>query len=917
MDDVDKTKEQLLQELSALRNQIEKLRISERENSEGRTFLEEAEALYRTAIEHFNDGVIILAGNERLYCNKKYLEILGYGSHEEVSEKPLFQLVHPDDRETVAEYARRRQEGEGAPSSYECRLIKKDGSTVHVAISASTITYKGRPASLGFISDITEQKRTQERFQKNSKFLSGLIEHSGALIFVKDREGRYELVNRKWEEVTGLGRRDVIGKTDEELFPGPTGEQFRRNDLEVMGSGLVLEKEEVLEDEKGKRFFISIKFPLRGHDEAVTGVCGMVTEITARKEMEEKLGKSESLMRAITDSARDAILMMDAGGRISFWNPAAEHIFGYTREEAIGRELHRFLAPERFLKMYTAVFERFRSTGQGRAAGRTVELQALRNNGEEFPIELSLSAIKLEDGWHSVGIIRDITERRRAEEDLRASEKKYRSVIENIQDVFYRSDASGLLLMGSPSGARMFGYDSADEMIGLLLDDFWVDPAGRLQLIDQIKAKGSVKDFEAVLKKKDGTTFNASLTTQFYYDDDGNFLGTEGIIRDITDRKLLETQLLQAHKMEAIGTLAGGIAHDFNNLLMGIQGYASLMLYGMDPADPHFQKLKNIEEIVSKGSDLTGQLLGFAQGGKYEVKSADINGLIARTADMFGRTRKEIVMHRDLARNLPDVEIDQGQIEQVFVNLYLNAWQAMPGGGDIYLKTEIVLLEKAHTMRYSAMPGKYVKVTVSDTGVGMDDTTQKRIFEPFFTTKEMGRGSGLGLASAYGVIKNHGGIIEVSSERGRGTTFTIYLPVTEKGHAREKGAPVSPQKGSGTILVVDDQEMLLETSSEMLRMLGYNVITADSGQRAVDLYEGRKDTIDLVILDMIMPGLSGAATYDRLKEICPGVKVILSSGYSLDGEASHILERGCSGFIQKPFSMETLSKKVKEILEGN
>ena len=913
MNDFDKTKEQLLQELSGLRKQVEMFRRSKGDHYLDGLSLEETEALYRTAIEHSNDGVIILAGNERLYCNKKYLEILGYGSREEVSDKPLFQLVHPDDREMAAEYARRGHEGEGAPSSYECRLIKKDGSTIHVAISASAITYKGRSASIGFVRDISEQKRAQE----NRRFLSDLIEHSGALVFVKDREGRYELINRKWEEVTGLGRRDVIGKTDEELFPGPTGEQFRRNDLEVMGSDLVLEKEEVLEDERGKkRFFISIKFPLSGHDETVTGVCGMVTEITARKEMEEKLGKSESLMRAITDSAQDAILMMDAGGRISFWNPAAEHIFGYTREEAIGRELHRFLAQERFLKMYTAMFERFRSTGQGRATGRTVELQALRNNGEEFPIELSLSAIKLEDGWHSVGIIRDITERRRAEEDLRASEKKYRSVIENIQDVFYRSDASGLLLMGSPSGARMFGYDSADEMIGLLLDDFWVDPAGRLQLIDQIKAKGSVKDFEALLKKKDGTTFNASLTTQFYYDDDGNILGTEGIIRDITDRKLLESQLLQAHKMEAIGTLAGGIAHDFNNLLMGIQGYTSLMLYGMDPADPHFQKLKNIEEIVRKGSDLTGQLLGFAQEGKYEVKSADINGLIARTADMFGKTRKEIVMHRDLARNLPNVEIDQGQIEQVFVNLYLNAWQAMPGGGDIYLKTESVLLEKTHTMRYSAMPGKYVKVTVSDTGVGMDDTTQKRIFEPFFTTKEMGRGSGLGLASAYGVIKNHGGIIEVSSERGRGTTFTIYLPVTEKGPAREKEAPVSPQKGSGTILVVDDQEMLLETSSEMLRMLGYSVLTANSGQRAIDLYEGRKDTIDLVILDMIMPGLSGAATYDRLKEICPGVKVILSSGYSLDGEASHILERGCSGFIQKPFSMETLSKKVREILEG-
>ncbi len=639
---------------------------------------------------------------------------------------------------------------------------------------------------------------------------------------------------------------------------------------------------------------------------------GFVRDITEQRKAKEALKSSEGNLRTILDSVNDAIFIHNIDGRIIEMNSKTLDMYRVSREEALSMSIiEDFSTPDNPLDELPELWDSII-----RGEKRLFEWKARRpRDGSAFDVEVFLRKITLNNSEAILASVHDITDRKRAEEDLRVSEKKYRSVIENIQDVFYRSDASGRLLMGSPSGARMFGYDSVDEMIGLPLDDFWVDPAVRMELIDQIKAKGGVKDFEAVLKKRDGTTFNASFTTQFYYDDDGNFLGTEGIIRDITDRKFLESQLLQAHKMEAIGTLAGGIAHDFNNLLMGIQGYASLMLYDMDTADPHYKMLRNIEEIVRNGSDLTGQLLGFAQRGKYEVKPVDVNKLIARTADMFGRTRKEIVIHRDLAGNLPNVEIDKGQIEQALVNIYLNAWHAMPGGGDLYLKTESVFLEEAHTMRYSARPGKYVKVTVSDTGVGMDDTTQKRIFEPFFTTKEMGRGSGLGLASVYGVIKNHGGIIEVSSQKGQGTTFTIHLPVTEKSSDREKEAPVSPQKGSGTILVVDDQEMLLETSSAMLRMLGYNVLTADSGQKAIDLYEGRGKSIDLVILDMIMPGLSGASTYDRLKEIDPGVKVILSSGYSLDGEASRILERGCNGFIQKPFNMEALSRKVREILE--
>ena len=318
-------------------------------------------------------------------------------------------------------------------------------------------------------------------------------------------------------------------------------------------------------------------------------------------------------------------------------------------------------------------------------------------------------------------------------------------------------------------------------------------------------------------------------------------------MRDITERKRaeeekrsLEERLQHADKMEAIGTLAGGIAHDFNNLLMGIQGYASLTLMDLDPSHPNYERLKRIEEQVQSGADLTRQLLGFARGGRYEVKPADMNDIIEKTSSMFGRTKKEISIHRKYGKDLWTVEVDRGQMEQVFMNLYVNAWQAMPGGGEIYLETENVLLDDEQAFPYAVKPGKYVKITVTDTGTGMDEKTRERIFDPFFTTKEMGRGTGLGLATVYGIIKGHKGMINVYSEPGHGTTFTIYLPASEKEVVKEKTATGTIARGTETILLVDDEKMVLEVSKEMLESMGYRVYAAGSGQEAIAVYMEKK-----------------------------------------------------------------------------
>lgn len=497
---------------------------------------------------------------------------------------------------------------------------------------------------------------------------------------------------------------------------------------------------------------------------------------------------------------------------------------------------------------------------------------------------------------------------------LHYSEEKYKAVTQ------YSNDGIAII----QEGAHKYANPRYESLTGYSYDEL-----KEISFNELVSAHASVMErdrhgmfhdpdlagtYEAVMGRKSGKSSEIEIShAPFLYE------GRQAeiiSIRDLTERKELESRLQHAQKMEALGTLGGGIAHDFNNLLTGIRGNLSLMLMGTDTTHPFYERLKKIEKQVESGAKLTSHLLGYARKGRYEAKPTDLNRVVRETADTFGRTRRQVTIHMKLAKDLAAVHADENQIEQVLFNLYVNAADAMPKGGVLILKTANTSDGEMKGKPYDPRPGGYVRLTVTDTGTGMDKETRKRIFDPFFTTKEMGRGTGLGLATVYGIIKGHGGYIDVESEQGKGTTFTVYLPMAKGKAHKPAEAAAEVVGGSGTVLLVDDDEVIIEVAQDLLQAVGYEVLVAGNGEEAVEVYRANPERIDIVVLDMIMPIMGGGQAYDRLKEINPDIKVLLSSGYSIDGEAREIMGRGCNGFIQKPFNISDLSRRISEILKG-
>ncbi|MBW2181559.1 MAG: PAS domain S-box protein [Deltaproteobacteria bacterium] len=516
----------------------------------------------------------------------------------------------------------------------------------------------------------------------------------------------------------------------------------------------------------------------------------------------------------------------------------------------------------------------------------------------------------------------EVTDRKYAEELLKENEERLKLMFDYAPDAYYLIDFEGRFLDGNKMSEKITGYNK-EELLGKKFHESDLLAPDEVQKAVDILIKCTQGidsgPGELVLIRKDGDTVEIEISVYPIKIKSQDVI--LGIARDITERKQaeekrkkLELQLGQAQKMESIGTLAGGVAHDFNNLLMSIQGKTAVMLHNLDKDHTLYDQLKNIEQLIQSGSEVTGQLLGFAREGKLNVKPEDLNKLVKNSSKMFASAKKEIKVHRKYQKNVWAVEIDKNQIDQVLLNLFVNASQAMPKGGDLYIETKNVMLDEVYVKSYLVKPGRFVKMSFKDTGIGMDEATLQKIFDPFFTTKDVDTGTGLGLASAYGIIKNHNGIINAYSEKGVGSTFNIYLPVTDKKVIEDIKPKDRIEKGTQTILFIDDEQRVMEAGKDMLEFLGYQVITAASGKEAIEAYRKKNKMIDLVVLDMILPEMDGSEIYGKLKDINSNVKVLLSSGFTQNEQAIKILDKGCNGFIQKPFTLEQLSQKISEIL---
>jgi two-component system cell cycle sensor histidine kinase/response regulator CckA len=649
-------------------------------------------------------------------------------------------------------------------------------------------------------------------------------------------------------------------------------------------------------------------------------IYGALVDITERIRMEEALRQSEERYRTLFEQSKDAIYFSTREGMLVAVNQSFLDLFGYSR-----KELQRVKAQQ----MYANPDDRpvFQREIESNGSVRDFEQKLRKKDGTVMDCLLTATVRRAEDGGIAgyQGTIRDITEHKRMDEAIKQSEMKYRTILDAMEEGYFEVDLAGNLIFFNDALCKISGYPR-EKLVGINNRDYATPEIAKrmYRIFNQIYHTGEparITDYEVI--GKDGSTIILELSASLMRDHKGTPIGFRGIARDVTERKhveqeqkKLEAQLQHIQRMESIGTLAGGIAHNFNNILMGISGNTSLLLLETDPADSHYQRIKNIEKMVDSASKLTRQLLGYARGGTYEVRPINLNQVIEETANTFWAAKRDISIHQQLAEDLWMVRADQGQIEQVLLNLFVNAGDAMPRGGKLFIRSTNVTHKDMSGKAYSVKPGTYALITVRDTGVGMDEKTAERLFEPFFTTKGFGKGTGLGLASTYGIIKAHGGYIDVDSKEGQGATFYVYLPASEKVPEKPGEYREHIVKGSGTILLVDDEAMLLEVGSHLLGELGYTVLAAHGGGEALEIYQEHGDFIDLVILDMIMPDMGGGETFDRLKEINPAVRVLLSSGYSIEGQAQEIMARGCDGFIQKPFRMEDISQKIRETVKG-
>jgi hypothetical protein len=636
----------------------------------------------------------------------------------------------------------------------------------------------------------------------------------------------------------------------------------------------------------------------------------------------------------LLETLPDAVVAVDHDGTMVQVNAQAQELFGYDRDELIGQKVE-MLVPESYRRQHHHHRENFAQMPKTRRMGADLDLYGRRRNGSEFPVEVSLSPVATESGMFVLSAIRDISDRKRIAEELRRANEElhrrtaeqlgeYRSrlalIIDSSDDAIIGKNLDGTITSWNKGAERIYGY-APEEVIGKHIS--LLVPSDRPDEIPEILQKiargESTEHFESVRVTKDGRQLDVSISVSPLRDAKGDIIGASAIARDITAQKRAESQLHQSQKMEAIGRLAGGVAHDFNNILGIINACTEFLRDRIDPAGEPSLYIENIQKATERGSSLTRQLLAFSRTPVIQPRILDLNERLKDISKLLRPLMGDDVEVLIVSRSPSAVvEADPGQLDQILVNLAVNARDAMPRGGKFILETRAERFDEAFAEQHQAMAaGKYVLLAVSDTGSGMDGATASRIFEPFFTTKEMGKGTGLGLATVYGIVKQSAGHILVYSEPGHGTTFKIYLPSADHKiglASKSEVETVAPKRQGTTILLVEDDEIMRSLTRQLLEEHGYTVIEADDGKSALERVESHPGPIDLLLTDVVMRRMSGPELVERLSVSRPNLKVVFMSGYTGELIAEReVLKRGIT-LLEKPFSRTALLNTIHTTL---
>jgi len=847
------------------------------------------------------------------------------------------EFVYPEDRPRVKQ-AFDGLQNNSPTLDIEYRIVRPDDSIRWVRVRGFPV--KDATGTLirfaGIVSDITERKQVAESLAESEERYRELVENALDIIYTHDLKGNYTSVNKAAETITGYTNEEIMAMNMADSIPATQLKKAQRMIAAKLAGEQITAYELELLAKDGHGIAVEVNTRIIYENGLPIGVQGIARDITERNRSREALESSERTLRELADqleSDRKRLVEAQTLAKVGSWHTdlvtgeliwSAEtfRIFDVDPET---RDLdHRAFLQYVHPDDRDAVDSAF-TNSMDKDSECEINHRVLLADGSVKYVEERWQIVHDDDGkpLRAIGSVRDVTERTIVEQALEAAEENYRSIFENAVEGIFQSTLDGAFISANPAMARILGFDSPADLLASRTDigsQHYVDPASRIELEKILAEHGIAAAYECEVYQKDGTKIWTQENIRTIRRPDGGILHYEGSIEDITARKSLEDQFRQSQKMEAVGVLAGGIAHDFNNLLTAINGYSDLTLRKMPSDDPLRHNVEEVKKAGDRAAELTSQLLAFSRKQVLKPMVHGLNTVIENIENMLRRIiRENIELRTVLDPNLGNIKADPGQVEQIIMNLSVNARDAMPHGGTLTIETQNAYLDEDYVSQHLTIaPGPFVRLTVTDTGVGMDESTKRHIFEPFFTTKEVGKGTGLGLSMVYGVVKQSGGDIMVYSELEHGTTFKIYLPRVDETVERPKWTGERKQMylGTETVLLVEDEDVVRNLVHEILTEGGYKVLECNSGAEALKVCSSYRQPIHLLLSDVIMPKMSGSELKDEIVKILPDIKILFMSGYTDDSIANRGVFDDAIAFIEKPFTPDALARKVREVLEN-